>query len=205
MKLYAKTAARRNGQIAADVTGVAWTILWVLAAVFVYRRIASLADSLRGAAGGGTGFADNLRGVADQAAQVPLVGSGLSAPLTTAADSASSIASGGYQAADSLVHAGLVAAIVLAAGPILLFWAGWLPGRVRFVRNAVAGQRFVDSRADLELFALRAMAGQPLDVLARISADPVAAWRAGDRRVITELATLELRSAGLEPPRLTRT
>lgn len=197
MKLYAKTPARRNGQIAADVTGVVWTILWIAVAVLVYRRVASLAESLRGAAGGGTGFADSMHNAADQAAQVPLIGSRLSGPIGSAADTASTIASGGHQAADSLVHAGLLIGIVLAAAPILLFWIGWLPGRVRFVRNAIAGQRFVDSYADLELFALRAMTIQPLHVLARISGDPVAAWRAGDRRVITELATLELRSSGL--------
>jgi hypothetical protein len=202
VKLYAKTPARRHRQIALDVTGVVWTVLWVTVAVMVYRRVASLADSLRGAAGGGTGFADNLRGAADQAAQVPLVGSRLSGPISSAADTASTIASGGYQAADSLVHAGLLIGIVLAAGPILLFWLGWLPGRVRFARNAAAGQRFVDANADLDLFALRAMAAQPLHVLARISSDPVAAWRAGDRRVITELATLELGSTGLKPPQL---
>lgn len=200
MKLYAKTPARRNGQIAADVAGVVWTILWVTLAVLVYRLVASLAHSLRGAAGGGTGFADSLHNAADQAAQVPLIGSRLSGPIGSAADAASTISSGGYQAADSLVHAGLLIGIVLAAGPILLFWLGWLPGRVRFVRNAIAGQRFVDAHADLELFALRAMAAQPLHVLARISGDPVAAWRAGDRRVITELATLELRSTGLDLP-----
>jgi hypothetical protein len=201
VKLYAKAPARRNRQIAVDVTGVVWTILWVTVAVVVYRRVASLADSLRGAAGGGTGFADNLRGAADQAAQVPLVGSRLSGPISSAADSASSIASGGYQAADSLVHAGLLVGIVLAAGPVLLFWMGWLPRRVRFARDAAAGQRFVDANADLDLFALRAMAAQPLHVLARISDDPVAAWRAGDRRVISELATLELGNTGLTPPR----
>ncbi len=202
MKLYARTPERRNGQIAADVVGVVWTILWVAVAVAVYRRVASLADSLRGAAGGGTGFADNLRGAADQAAQVPLVGSRLSGPISSAADSASTIAAGGYQAADSLVHAGLLVGIVLAGAPILLFWMGWLPGRVRFVRNAAAGQRLVDAHADPELFALRALTSQPLHVLARISSDPVAAWRAGDRRVIAELATLELGSAGIRVPPL---
>lgn len=203
MKLYARTPGRRNGQIAVDVAGIVWTVLWVVIAVTVYRRVASLADSLRGAAGGGTGLADNLRSAADQAAQVPLVGIQLSGPISSAADSASTVASRGYQGADSLMHAGLLIAIVIAAAPILLFWLGWLPGRVTFARNAVAGQRFVDARADLELFALRAIAGQPLHVLARISSDPVAAWRTGDRRVIAELAKLELGSAGIDLPRST--
>lgn len=201
MKLYAKTPERRRRQIFGDVSCAVWTVLWVVVAVLVYLQVASLAQSLRTTADRGTGFADSLHNAADRAAQVPLIGSQLSGPIASAADNASTITSGGYQAADSLRHAGLLIGIVLAAGPILVFWMGWLPGRVRFARNAALGQRFVDASADLELLALRAMADQPLHVLARISGDPVAAWRAGDRRVINELATLELANAGIDPPR----
>jgi hypothetical protein len=49
------------------------------------------------------------------------------------------------------------------------------------------------------------MATQPMPVLARISDDPVAAWRAGDRAVITRLAEVELRRAGLLLPDRLRT
>jgi hypothetical protein len=71
---------------------------------------------------------------------------------------------------------------------------------VRFAREATAAQRFVDSSADLDLFALRAMANQPMHRLARVSDDPVAAWRAGDPEVVRALALLELRDAGLAAP-----
>ena len=60
---------------------------------------------------------------------------------------------------------------------------------------------FLDSTADLDLFALRAMASQPLYVLAAVSDDPVGAWRDGDRRVIDELAAIELRRNGLRFPK----
>ena len=62
--------------------------------------------------------------------------------------------------------------------------------------------RFVDANEDLDLFALRAMARQPLHVLARISDDPAGAWRRQDRRVVHALATLELKEEGLRPPPL---
>ena len=75
----------------------------------------------------------------------------------------------------------------------------YLPLRWRFVREATAGQRFVDSGSDLDLFALRAMANQPLHRLARISDDPVRAWRDGDPDVVRALAVLELRDVGLPP------
>jgi hypothetical protein len=81
----------------------------------------------------------------------------------------------------------------------VLLWL-YLPQRIAFVRRATAGQRFLDSGADLDLFALRAMAHQPLHVLARVDSDPAGAWRRGEPEVIGQLARLELRSAGLRAP-----
>jgi hypothetical protein len=71
---------------------------------------------------------------------------------------------------------------------------------VRFARRAGAARRLVDAAPHLDLFALRAMAHQPMHVLARISDDPAGAWRRGDRDVIRALATRELASVGLRPP-----
>jgi hypothetical protein len=45
------------------------------------------------------------------------------------------------------------------------------------------------------------MAHQPMHVLARISDEPVAAWRRGDDDVVQALAALEMRSVGLRPRR----
>ena len=53
---------------------------------------------------------------------------------------------------------------------------------------------------DLDLFALRAMANQPMPRLAAVSDDPAGAWRRGDDEVIHALALLELREVGLRPP-----
>ena len=78
----------------------------------------------------------------------------------------------------------------------------YLPLRLRFVRRASAGQRFVDAGEDLDLFALRALSNQPLHVLARISPDPAGAWRRQDTGIVRALAELELRSDGLRPPTL---
>jgi hypothetical protein len=90
----------------------------------------------------------------------------------------------------------------LALVPIGLALAIYVPKRVGFVRRATAGRRLVDSAADLDLFALRALAHQPLHRLAAISDDPARAWRERDRDVVVRLAALELRDAGLAPARL---
>ena len=89
--------------------------------------------------------------------------------------------------------------------PILIVGAIWFVLRWRFVRRASAAQRFIDAAPDLDLFALRAMANQPMHKLAKISDDPVTAWRDGDATVIGQLATLELRSTGLRGPRTSTT
>ena len=90
--------------------------------------------------------------------------------------------------------------VAVALIPILVVLMFYLPLRIRFIRRATAGQRYLDAGADLDLFALRAMAHQPLHVLARIDADPAGAWLRGDAAVIDHLAGLELRSVGLRPP-----
>ncbi len=93
--------------------------------------------------------------------------------------------------------------ISLAFLAIMSFAVIWVPIRIGFVRRATAAQRFVDANEDLDLFALRAMARQPLHVLARITDDPAGAWRRqDDQPVINALAALELREEGLKPPAL---
>ena len=77
---------------------------------------------------------------------------------------------------------GLAAALV----PIVVVLVVWLYVRIRFVRNATQSQRFIDAGEDLDLFALRAMATQPMRALARVSDDPAGAWRRQDRDVIRQ-------------------
>ena len=88
----------------------------------------------------------------------------------------------------------------IAAIPILIVSAFFLPLRWRFARRATAGARFIDAAEDLDLFALRALARQPMHVLARVSDDPAGAWRDRDPEVVRELARIELRSSGLKIP-----
>ena len=94
----------------------------------------------------------------------------------------------------------LVLGLVTAIVPIMLVGAVWLWLRLRFIVRASTAQRFVDAAQDLDLFALRAMAHQPMTALDRISPDPAGAWRRQEVDVIRALATLELRSEGLRPP-----
>jgi hypothetical protein len=96
-------------------------------------------------------------------------------------------------------QAGLLAGWLVFVLPVLIVWAIWIPAWIRFARRARATQSLLDAHGDLELFALRAMVTQPLQVIAKISDDPMTAWRREDRRAITALAAAVLRRSGLNP------
>ncbi|GAB3668104.1 hypothetical protein GCM10027596_38270 [Nocardioides korecus] len=199
LKLYADLPARRALQIVGDVGVVLWTWLWITLA----GRVRSATLELRGPGtridSSATDLARRLEDAGRTVSGIPLVGDGVRKPFEGAGSAAEGLAGAGraqVQAVELLAHwLGLVVALV----PILLLWA-YLPPRLAFVRRATAGRRFLDSGADLDLFALRAMAHQPLHVLAKLDDDPAGAWRRGDRDVVGRLASLELRSVGLRPP-----
>lgn len=197
MTLYADLPLRRALQVAGDLAVVLWAWLWIEVAGAVRDATLRLAGPGRRIDASATDLASRLRDAGDRVSGVPLVGDEVRSPFDGAGGAAEGIAGAGRDqvaAVESLAHwLGLVVALV----PILLVLLVWLPRRVRFVRRATAGRRFLDARADLDLFALRAMAHQPLHVLARLDDDPAGAWRRGDARVVEALADLELRAVGL--------
>ena len=133
-------------------------------------------------------------------ARVPLVGDDVRAPFTAAGGAADSIAHAGVEVQQGVHQMALLLGLTVAAIPILLVAGVWLVVRARFVSRARAAGRILDSAADLDLFALRALATQPVRALARVSDDPANAWRRRDAEVVRSLAALELRSLGLRAP-----
>ncbi len=201
MKLYADTPARRTGQLLADVGALLWVAVWVWAGRQVHDLFVQLrapADSLTTA---GDSVHDSLTGAGEQAARLPVVGDDLKGWLDRAAGSGTTLRTAGADMAATIEEVGTLLGWVTALVPIVIVGGLWLWLRARFVRRATAAQRFIDSSDDLDLFALRALANQPMTALARISADPAGAWRRRETDVIRALALLELRDEGLRPPR----
>lgn len=194
---YSEVPARRARQVLGDAWLVAWSALWIWAAVRLYDLIMNLAAPGLAVSNGATDLAGRFTTAGDAVGQLPLVGESLRAPFGGMRDASMSIADAGQAAADA---AGLLARFLAVALAVLgiASWAMlWVPLRIAFIRRATAARRFLDSTDDLDLFALRAMARQPLHLLARISDDPAGAWRRGDPAVIAALASLELRAEGL--------
>ena len=196
MTWYSEIPARRTRQIAGDVWLVAWSALWIWAAVRLYDLVMNLAAPGLAVSSSATDLADRFDDAGAAVGQVPLIGDALQSPFDGMGGAAIAIADAGQASADAVGLLARFLAVALAVLGIASWAMVWVPIRITFIRRATAARRFLDSTDDLDLFALRAMARQPLHLLARISDDPAGAWRRGDRAVISALATLELRAEG---------
>jgi len=200
VKVYSDVGSQRFGQVLGDLMLVGWVWLCVELGRLIFRITNALGTPGRKAAEAGDGLAGDLRKLSEPIGKVPAVGDQLRSPVDGAAAAAGRLAQAGRDQAHAVEQLAYVLAGVTIGLPVLFALLLWLPRRIKFSRRATAAQKFIDNAADLDLFALRAMANQPMHRLAKISDDPVAAWRDGDRDIIAKLADLELRSTGLKAP-----
>jgi hypothetical protein len=200
MKIYADRAGRRTRQVVGDLLLLLWLLTWVWVGTAVHDGTMALAEPGRQTAESASGIAAGLRDAGDRLDDVPLVGDDVAAPFDEAAQASDRLAGAGTSTVRAVERLAFWLGVSLAAIPILVVGAFYVPQRWRFVREATAGARFIDSGADLDLFALRALSRQPMHVLGRISDDPAGAWRRNDPEVVRRLAELELRDSGLRPP-----
>ena len=202
MRMYAAAPARATRQIVADLLFVLWLVLWVWMAVTVHDTTMLLAGPGRQTEESATSLSEKLRDAGGSLDDLPLVGDGIATPFDEAADASDGIAAAGRAQVEAVEDLAFWLGLAVGAIPILVVAAFYLPLRWRFIRRASAGQRYVDAVEDLDLFALRALARQPMHVLAKISDDPAGAWRRRDPVITRTLAELELRASGLRPPRV---
>ena len=200
MKLYADLPARRTRQILADLLMALWVVCWVFVARAVHSATMTLAAPGRALESAGGAFRDRMLGAGDRVGGLPLVEDRLAEPLREVSGVGTDIAAAGTDLVTAVERVALISALTTALIPIVIVGAVWFVLRFRWVRQATAAQQFIDSSADIDLFALRALSRQPMTRLARISDDPAGDWRRGESRVIRELAELELADTGLRPP-----
>lgn len=201
MKLYADLPGRRLVQILADLGLLAWIALWAWVGRKVHDVTMALAEPGRQLQGAGAGFRDKLTSAGDGLDDLPLLNDRIAGPFRSAAGAGTDIEKAGTDLVSAVERLSLLIGWTTALVPILIIAIWWALARGRFVRRASAAQRFIDADDDLDLFALRAMANQPMAALAKVSSDPSGAWRRGERDTIRALALLELKDSGLRPPR----
>lgn len=200
MKLYADLPSRRAAQVAGDLLMLVWVVVWARIGLAVHDSTMELAGPGHRLAGAGRDLREKLTSAGDGVDDLPLLDDRVATPFREVSGAGTSIEDAGTDLVDAVQSLATALGWVTALTPILIVGAVWLAARLRFVRRATSAQSLVDSVDDLDLFALRAMANQPLSRLAAISPDPAGAWRRGESHVIHELAVLELSDCGLRPP-----
>lgn len=201
MKLYADTAGRRTFKLVVDLMFVAWLVMWVWIGLVVHDGTMALAAPGRQTDESASAMAGQLRDAGGRLDDVPIIGDEVATPFGKAADASDGLAAAGRDSVRAVEKLAFVLGLSIALIPILVVTVFYLPGRLRFIREAAAGRRFIDSADDLDLFALRALTNQPMRVLAKISNDPAGDWRRKDPAVLRRLAELELKDVGLKPRR----
>jgi hypothetical protein len=200
VRLYADTARLRFRQLATDLAVLGWVAIWAMAGLFTHRIVLRIAAPARALEGAGDELASSLDEAARRTESLPLLGGALAGPLDAAGAAASRLAAAGVAGQEATERLAVLLGLVVALAPALTVLARWLPGRVRWVREAAAARALVLRSDDLELFALRALVSRPLTELRAVDPAPGAAFARGDRTVIAALAARELEALGQRPP-----
>ncbi|HEX2374048.1 MAG TPA: hypothetical protein VHO93_08705 [Actinomycetota bacterium] len=194
MKLYAETAGLRARQLLGDLAVLAWTAAWVAAGLTLYRLVEKLAAPGARVEQAGSNLAADVAEIQQKVGRLPVVGGDLQDPFGRLAGVGRTLADAGATQQEVVHQLALWLGVVVAAVPIAVLLVAWLPRRVAWAREAGAAARLRLDGADLQLFALRAVANRPLRELHRVTPDPAGDLRAGEYEA---LADLELRALGL--------
>ncbi len=202
MKLYADLPTRVLGQLAGDVAVVIMVYLAVRLGLGTHSRVAELATPGREAERQARALDGKLRGAAGNIDDAPLVGGTIAEPFRDLAGTSRDLAATAQDYQDTVERLAVLAGVLVAAVPIVILLAVWLPRRLAWVMEASAAARLVrGSAAASDLLAVRALARQPLRDLARLDPAVLTAWKAGDPAATATLARLELAELGLREPR----
>ncbi|TQL67112.1 hypothetical protein FB381_0985 [Nocardioides albertanoniae] len=202
MLLYADIPSRRIAQVLADVLTLAWIVGWIVVGRLVHELISALAVPGEKMDEAGRSLSERLLEAAGRVDDLPLVSDGFSTPFEGAARAADRLSAAGESQVEAVGTIALGFAVAVVVVPVVMWLLVYVPLRWRFIRTATSTRRFLEAGTGADLVALRAMSTRPLHELAKISNDPVRAWRDGDAAVVAELAALELNAAGLSTKRL---
>jgi hypothetical protein len=198
IRLYAETASLRARQLLGDLAVLAWTALWISAGLALYRLVEKLAVPGQRVEQAGSGFAGDVAEIQQKVGRIPVVGGELRDPFGRLSGAGRTLAEAAATQQEVVHQLALWLGVGVAAVPVVALLLVWLPRRIAWAREAGAATRLRRAGADLELFALRALAHRPLRELHRVTPDPAGAYPAGNH---AGQAELELRALGLRPQR----
>lgn len=189
--------ARRAVHLFGDLVLIGWVLLWLGVAGIVRAVVVATASPAMALNESTSSLAGTVEDAAESLGDVRFVGEQLAAPFQPIADSLRDIAGQAGETVTAIDQAALVIAVVVFLAPTLTLAIIYLPLRIRRARESAAARSYINDQADLDLFALRAMAKAPMTRIAAITGDPVGAWRRAETTTILQLANLELRRVGI--------
>ena len=145
MKLYADGPSVAPVRWSATPCSCSGSLLWLKLADVVHDATLALAAPGRKMQEAGGGLADKLRDAGSAVGDVPWSATRCGPPSTGPA-AADQIAAAGTAQVEAVQHLAFWLGITIGALPILLVALVYLPLRLRFVREAAAGQRLIDDQ-----------------------------------------------------------
>jgi len=197
MKIYSDYPLRRATQVTADLLAITIIALGIWAGVTVAAGIAAIADIARQVETAGLEFQVAMGNAGEALGGLPIIGDAARAPFDAAGGAGIGLSSAGQNAAAFITTTAAIVGVVIAlvvAAAVLWFW---LRRRYAFARRATEAEQLARLADGPDMLALRALVHGSRDELAGIARNPVDAWRSGERDVVTKLADLELRRAGV--------
>ena len=195
MKLYAETPRYRTRQLLTDAATIIWILVWVRVGFFLRDLVDRLAGPGRTVEDAGRSFAGTVDSFGSDLDDLPVVGDALREPFETIAGAGRTLQDAGVTQQNAVHRLAFWLGLLIALIPIIYVLLKYLPDRLRWIREAGAASKLRIDAQDHELFAIRALANQPLYELRRAADDPAAAFAARD---FEPLAALELGQLGLE-------
>ena len=199
--MFYATTRKAVPQILSDIGLILWCVLWGFLASKTRALVLLFGVPASNAHDDVQNLAQSLDSAAQSVESTPLIGDLLSSLLRTIEQAVNGLGVSLQQFVRVVDIASIVIATIVFVVPFVYYMWKWAPWRWSFIREATAGKKLLSSEDCAELFALRAIVNAPMRELAKITTDPMGAWKDGDMAVIRKLAALELRRDGLTLPK----
>lgn len=197
MKIYSDFPLWRALQIVFDIAAVAAVVFGIWLGSIVTASIAVLADVGKQLENAGAGFTGAMTDAGEALGQIPFVGDAARAPFDAASDTGTVLEGAGQTTQSVILTAATISGMVVAGVIVVTVLWLWLKRRIGFVVRATEASRLARLGDGDDVLALRALVNGSRKGLSQVGPQPLRAWRSGDQVVITKLADLELREAGV--------
>lgn len=197
MHLYSASPLVRTRQVVADLVAITAIVTAAALGIGVGGAITALGAIGRSVEDAGEGLRTTMADAASTLGGVPLLGDAAAAPFEEASRVGASLAASGQDQQRFTTTLGITVGLIVALLPIALVLVVWLRRRLAFMRRARRTAALAATPEGRDLLALRALLASPPRPLLALASDPADGWRSRDPRVLSELADLELRSAGV--------